>query len=60
MGGNTYETFTEHYAYVAERDIPLLAGHVEGLIEFIEAHREVITDRKIFNKQADSSSSNKN
>jgi hypothetical protein len=48
--GNAYETFTEHYAYVAERDVPLLTAHVESLIEFIEEHRDVITDRKIFNK----------
>lgn len=48
--GDTYETFTEHYTYLPERDIPLLTRHVEGLIEFIEAHRDVITDLKIFNQ----------
>jgi hypothetical protein len=48
-GGNTYETFTEHYAYVADRDISLLTNHVEGFIEFLEAHRDLITDKKIFN-----------
>lgn len=46
----TYETFTEHYSYIAERDIPLLIKHVEGLIEFIETHKDIITDLKIFNK----------
>ena len=48
--GDTYETFTEHYSYNADRDIPLLTKHVEGLIEFVEAHKDVITDLKIFNK----------
>lgn len=48
--GDTYETFTENYTYEPERDIPLLTAHVEGLIEFIEAHRDVITDLKIFNQ----------
>ncbi|MDR1370121.1 MAG: HNH endonuclease [Dysgonamonadaceae bacterium] len=49
-GGVTYETFTEHYSYLAGRDIPLLTKHVEDLIEFIDAHRDTITDLKIFNK----------
>lgn len=49
-GGDTYETFTEHYAYVADRDIPPLTTHVESLIEFIETHRDLITDKKIFNQ----------
>jgi len=44
-----YETFSEHYSYVPERDIPRLVEVCEGLIEFIEAHRDVITDNKIFN-----------
>ena len=48
--GDKYETFTEHYAYVPERDIPRLTECVEGLIEFIEANRDLITDRKIFNR----------
>jgi hypothetical protein len=46
----TYETFTEYYNYVPEVDIPRLTAHVEGLIELIERHREVITDKKIFNQ----------
>lgn len=49
-GGDTYETFTEHYSYVPERDIPLLIKHVEGLIEFVELHSNLITDKKIFNQ----------
>jgi hypothetical protein len=48
--GIKYETFTEHYAYNPDVDIPRLTGHVEGLIEFLEAHRDVITDLKIFNR----------
>ncbi len=51
--GDTYETFTEHYSYVSDRDIPKLTKHVEDLIEFIEAHKDVITDLKIFNKHED-------
>lgn len=47
--GIDYETFTEHYAYVEERDLPRLKAHVEGLIEFVEHHRDLITDKKIFN-----------
>jgi hypothetical protein len=45
----SYETFTEYYNYVPEVDIPVLIEHVEGLIEFIEANRHLITDKKIFN-----------
>lgn len=48
--GFFYDNYTEHYAYVAERDIPRLKAHVEGLIEFIEEHKNVITDKKIFNR----------
>jgi hypothetical protein len=47
--GMTYETFTEHYNYVPQTDVPKLTKHVEGLIGFIEYHREFITDKKIFN-----------
>jgi len=45
-----YETFTEFYSYVPEVDNLRLTKHVEGLIEFIEAHRDLITDKKIFNQ----------
>lgn len=48
--GFFYTSHTEHYAYVAERDIPRLKAHVEGLIEFLEEHKDVITDKKIFNR----------
>ncbi|GAB6121123.1 HNH endonuclease [Dysgonomonas termitidis] len=49
--GFFYDTYTEHYAYVEERDVPRLQAHVEGLIEFIEKHRELITDKKILGIQ---------
>lgn len=42
------KTYTESYTFVPERDIPRLQAHCEGLIEFIEMKRELITDRKIF------------
>jgi len=48
--GDTYETFTEHYNYVPEVDVPRLTAHVESLIEFIEANKDSISDLKIFNK----------
>jgi len=48
--GNAYETFSEQYSYDADRDISLLVKHVENLIDFIEFHRDVITDKKIFNE----------
>lgn len=47
--GVNYETFTEYYRYIPDIDIPRLTTHVEGLIEFIEHHRDLITDKKIFN-----------
>jgi hypothetical protein len=53
-GGNTYDTFTEHYSYNAERDIPMLTNHVESLIEFIETHKGLISDKKIFNQHEQS------
>ena len=48
--GVNYKTFTEFFAYNPETDIPRLTAHVEGLIEFIEANRNLITDKKIFNE----------
>lgn len=47
---NSFETFTEYYAYVPERDNKLLTEHVESLIEFLESNRGKITDLKIFNQ----------
>jgi len=51
VSGDTYETFTEHYNYVPEVDIPRLITYVESLIEFIEDHKDLIIDRKIFNNE---------
>lgn len=48
-GTMEWSFYTEVYNYVPERDIPVLRAHVEGLIEFIEARHEAISDRKIFN-----------
>ncbi|OAV76048.1 hypothetical protein Barb7_00282 [Bacteroidales bacterium Barb7] len=45
----SYETFTEHYAYDADEDVPRLRWHVESLIEFLEENRGIITDLKVFN-----------
>lgn len=47
--GVRYATFTEYYSYNPLSDIPKLTAHVEGLIEFIEFNKELITDEKIFN-----------
>jgi len=45
------EEHQEFYHFVPERDIPALITHCEGLIEFIETNRHLITDNKIFNLQ---------
>jgi len=44
-----YNTFTEYYAYNRDRDAKRLTIHVESFIEFLEANRHLITDKKIFN-----------
>lgn len=44
------ETFTEQYYYRPEIDIPKLQQLCETLIEFIEFHKDKITDTKIVNK----------
>ena len=46
----TYEFYTEVYNYNEDVDKPRLISHCEGLIEFLEANKEFITDKKIFNK----------
>lgn len=46
-----WETFTESYMFVPERDIPILTERCESLIRFIEENRALITDKKIFNLQ---------
>lgn len=42
-----WESFTETYNFVPERDIPILRAKVEGLIRFINFHKDLITDKKI-------------
>ncbi len=49
--GVNWETFTEYFSYNPETDLPKLTAHVEGLIEFIELNRALITDKKIFNEE---------
>lgn len=44
-----YDFFTEVYNYNEAVDKPRLVAHCEGLIEFLNANRELITDKKIFN-----------
>jgi len=44
-----WKSFTESYMFVPERDIPVLTARCEELIRFIEEHRDLITDKKIFN-----------
>lgn len=47
-GGMTWETFTESYTFVSDRDIPILTRHCEQLIEFLNENKALITDKKIF------------
>ena len=49
IGKTYYRTYTESYTFAPERDIPLLTQHCEGLINFIQENRDLITDKKIFN-----------
>lgn len=44
-----YDFFTEVYNYDEKVDKPRLVAHCEGLIEFLELNRSLITDKKIFN-----------
>jgi len=44
-----YDTYTERYDYVPERDVPRLRNHVESFIEFLCTYRSSITDKKVFN-----------
>jgi hypothetical protein len=41
--------YKEQYFYRPEVDVPAIKGICESLIDFVEMHRELITDRKIFN-----------
>lgn len=53
LGKYGWETFTETYVFNPDRDIPLLRAKAEGLVEFIEENRGLITDKKIFNQLND-------
>lgn len=44
-----YNTYTESYSFVPERDVPKLTQHCEDFIRFLQDNRELITDLKIFN-----------
>lgn len=47
-GGYITGTYTETYVFNPERDIPILRGHCEEFIRFLEENKELITDVKIF------------
>ena len=40
--------YPEYYTYNHDQTVKLLTAHVERFIEFLEANRELITDKKIF------------
>lgn len=42
-------TYTEMYMYKAERDVPKLRNICELFINFLNTHRSLITDTKVFN-----------
>ncbi len=44
-------TYSEEYLFTPERDIPILEDKVVGLIEFLEEHRHLITNAKIFARE---------
>lgn len=48
-----YNFFTEVYNFNPGEDTARLTAHCEGLIEFLNANRELITDRKIFNQHGE-------
>jgi hypothetical protein len=47
-----YNTYTESYSFVPERDVPKLTQHCEDFIRFLQENRDLITDKKIFNLAA--------
>jgi hypothetical protein len=51
LNGTKAESYTEYYNYSEDRDIPVLIDVTERFIEFLESNRNLITDKKIFNKQ---------
>ena len=50
IGKSRWQTYTEGYQYNDAAKLRLTA-HVEDFILFIEAYRDLITDKKIFNQQ---------
>ena len=44
--------YPEYYTYNHEQTVKLLTAHVERFIEFLEANRDLITDKKIFAEDA--------
>ena len=40
--------YPEYYTYNHEQSVKMLTNHVERFIEFLEANRDLITDKKIF------------
>ena len=52
--------YPEYYTYNHEQSVKLLTNHVERFIEFLEANRELITDKKIFGNGTTGSDTNKN
>jgi hypothetical protein len=45
------DIYCEDYQYSHERDYSRLVSFLESFIEFLEQHRELITDLKIFNQE---------
>ena len=43
--------YPEYYVYDHGQTVKMLTAHVERFIEFLEANRDYITDKKIFNQQ---------
>jgi hypothetical protein len=43
--------FKEQYVYNPERDIPAIKNICSSLVDFVERHKTLITDRKIFGLQ---------
>ena len=40
--------YPEYYTYNHKQSVKLLTAHVERFIEFLEANKDLITDKKIF------------
>lgn len=50
LGKHSYNTYTEHYQYNPERDIPRLQAICEDLIRFLQENRTLINNKKLFNQ----------